>query len=239
MTRGFSVVDQVHLQDNEAYKSSVRPYITSWIASLPPAHQSHAQNLIVLVNNATSGANAQASDSSKGAGGMFTNLRSAATGSTAAGILSKLKSDFGILTSTTDKATLSSTNLAGTLSSPITRVISLPLPTHPPASQKTSGADPTLFLDLTQALKESIIGALDDIVREREDTVRKGEALMRVPGGSGGWNWTKFFGYKESLALTYERMSLFEDALLTYDELEASLAQVARGQSMGSARCIM
>lgn len=183
------------------------------------------------MNNATSGASAQTTEASKGPGGMFTNLRSAATGSTAAGILSKLKSDFGAGAATTEKATLSSTNLAGTLAAPVTRVISLPLPAQPPAGQKTAVADPTLFLDLTQALKESIIGALDDIVREREDTVRKGEASMRVPGGSGGWNWTKFFGCKESLALTYERMSLFEDALLTYDELEASMAQVARGQS--------
>jgi hypothetical protein len=163
---------------------------------------------------------------------MFTNLRSAATGSTAASILSKLKSDFGITTATNEKANLSSTNLAGTLTAPVTRVISLPLPAQPPVTQKASVADPTLFLDLTQALKESIIGALDDIVREREDAVRKGEASMRIPGGSGGWNWNKFFAYKESLALTYERMSLFEDALLTYDELEASMAQVARGQSV-------
>lgn len=162
---------------------------------------------------------------------MFTNLRSAATGSTAASILSKLKSDFGITTATNEKANLSSTNLAGTLTAPVTRVISLPLPAQSPVTQKASVADPTLFLDLTQALKESIIGALDDIVREREDAVRKGEASMRIPGGSGGWNWNKFFACKESLALTYERMSLFEDALLTYDELEASMAQVARGQS--------
>lgn len=163
---------------------------------------------------------------------MFTNLRSAATGSTAASILSKLKSDFGITTATNEKANLSSTNLAGTLTAPVTRVISLPLPAQAPVTQKASVADPTLFLDLTQALKESIIGALDDIVREREDAVRKGEASMRIPGGSGGWNWNKFFACKESLALTYERMSLFEDALLTYDELEASMAQVARGQSV-------
>jgi hypothetical protein len=160
---------------------------------------------------------------------MFNNLRSVATGSTAASILSKLKSDFGMSGGTGDKPNSSSSNLAGALSAPVTRVISLPLPHQPPVVQNTTVTDPSLFLDLTQALKESIIGALDDIIREREDTVRKGEASMRIPGGSGGWNWTKFFAYKESLALTYERIGLWEDALLTYDELEASMAQVARG----------
>jgi hypothetical protein len=217
------------LQDNEAYKSSVKPYISSWINSLPAPQQSHAQNLIVLVNTATTNHASQGADQGKVPGGMFTNLRSAATGSTAASILSKLKADYGVTGGPIDKANTSSTNLASILTAPVTRVISLPLPLQPPVVQNTTVTDPGLFLDLTQALKESIIGALDDIVREREDTVRKGEASMRVPGGSGGWTWTKFFSCKESLAKTYERMGLWEDALLTYDELEASMVQVARG----------
>ena len=216
-------------QDNEAYKSSVKPYISSWISSLPAPQLSHAQNLIVLVNNATTNHTSQAGDQGKSPGGMFTNLRSTATGSAAASILSKLKADFGVTGGLIDKANTSSTNLAGALTAPVTRVISLPLPSQPPIVRNTTVTDPSLFLDLTQGLKESIIGALDDIVREREDTVRKGEASMRVPGGSGGWTWTKFFSYKESLAKTYERIGLWEDALLTYDELEASMVQVARG----------
>jgi hypothetical protein len=160
---------------------------------------------------------------------MFTNLRSAATGSTAASILSKLKADFGATGVSIEKANTSSTNLANILTAPVTRVVSLPLPSQPSAMQNATVTDPSLFLDLTQALKESIIGALDEIVREREDTVRKGETSMRIPGGGGGWTWTKFFSYKESLAKTYERIGLWEDALLTYDELEASMVQVARG----------
>jgi hypothetical protein len=217
------------VQDNEAYKSSVKPYISSWVNSLPAPQQSHAQNLIVLVNTATAGHGSQTADSGKIPGGMFTNLRSAATGSAAASILSKLKADFGMSGGPIDKANTSSTNLANILTAPITRVISLPLPSQPPAVQNMTVTDPSLFLDLTQALKESIIGALDDIVREREDIVRKGETSMRVPGGSGGWNWSKFFSSKESLAKTYERIGLWEDALLTYDELEASMVQVIRG----------
>jgi hypothetical protein len=217
-------------QDNEVYKSSTKPYISSWLGSLPPAQHSHAQNLIVLVNTATP-ANGQGAELGKAAGSMFNNLRSAATGSTASALLSKLKSDFGHVSTTTDKPGSSSTNLASTLDSPVTRVISLPLPSQPPTVQHTVVPDPSLFVDVVQSLKDSILGSLDDIVREREETVRRGEAAMRVSGGgTGGWNWNRFFAAKESLAITYEKLGLWEDAIIIYDELEASMVQVQRGK---------
>lgn len=195
---------------------------------------------------------------------MFNNLRSAATGSTASAILAKIKSDFANPSSSSslDKPGSSSTNLAdlanatslatqssATSANMSTRVICLSLPLNPPHVQNTPVVDPALFLDTTQALKESVVAALDGIVREREETVRKGETLMTMSGpsnhnlhggesgGTGTWNWTRFFQAKESLALSFEKLGLWEDALLTYDELEASMAQATRDTSSFKLGC--
>lgn len=47
-----------------------------------------------------------------------------------------------------------------------------------------------------------------------------------------GWNFCTFFILKESLATSFEGVNLFEDALLQYDELEASFYQVMKEKNL-------
>lgn len=58
--------------------------------------------------------------------------------------------------------------------------------------------DPTLFVDLLQALKESALTSFDSIIAEREEIVRRNEAYMQSPPGEESWNFRKYFLIKVS-----------------------------------------
>lgn len=60
--------------------------------------------------------------------------------------------------------------------------------------------DPTLFVDLLQAMKESALVAFDSIIAEREEIVRKSEEYMHAPPGEESWNFRKYFLLKVSPA---------------------------------------
>lgn len=110
--------------------------------------------------------------------------------------------------------------------------------------------DPALWTDLTSKLKDGILSAFDARVAQREDESKTMEAMRTLPG----WNFCTFFLLKvrgppsrplrarlaarradperfeqESLAHSFEGMGLFEDALMQYNELEASFFQVLKG----------
>lgn len=75
--------------------------------------------------------------------------------------------------------------------------------------------------DLIAHVKESVFDSFSTRVDVYQEEINKLEAERHVLG----WNFGKFYVMKEGLALAFEQMNLFEDALLLYDELEASYGQ--------------
>ncbi|KAK4686207.1 trafficking protein particle complex subunit 10, partial [Tremellales sp. Uapishka_1] len=89
-------------------------------------------------------------------------------------------------------------------------------------------SDPAAWPEVINKLKESIVFAFDGAIIEREDEVKRGESQQMTIG----WNFCTWFLLKESLAHSFEGVNLFEDALLTYEELEASFFQVLKEQNL-------
>lgn len=103
--------------------------------------------------------------------------------------------------------------------------------------------DPATWVEVINKLKESIVSALDGAMLEREEDVKRGEAQRMTVG----WNFCTWFLLKagresasanrvtdrqESLALSFEGVNLYEDALVVYEELEASFLQVLKEQNL-------
>ncbi|EEB93507.1 hypothetical protein MPER_07821 [Moniliophthora perniciosa FA553] len=65
-------------------------------------------------------------------------------------------------------------------------------------------------------------------VAQREEDVKRSEGQRQMPG----WNFCTFFILKESLASSFEGVKLFDEALLQYDELEASFYQVLKEKNL-------
>lgn len=82
--------------------------------------------------------------------------------------------------------------------------------------------DPSDWYDLLMKLKESVITSFTQLVISLEEEIRKMD-LQRI---QPGWNFCSFFLVKESLALVYETIGLFDEALLQYDELETIYFQI-------------
>ncbi|CAN6675157.1 trafficking protein particle complex II-specific subunit 130 [Trichomonascus vanleenenianus] len=74
--------------------------------------------------------------------------------------------------------------------------------------------------DIMTRIKEGVLEAFGRRVDLYEDEVAKLEAKKTVMG----WNFGTFFYMKEGLALSFENISLFEDALMLYDELESAFS---------------
>ncbi|PSR94078.1 hypothetical protein PHLCEN_2v4506 [Hermanssonia centrifuga] len=88
--------------------------------------------------------------------------------------------------------------------------------------------NPTAWADLIGKVKDGILSAFDMAVLQREDEVRRSEGQRQMPG----WNFCTYFILKESLAFSFEGMSLYEDALDTYEELEELFFQVRREKTL-------
>ncbi|KAJ9107506.1 hypothetical protein QFC21_000962 [Naganishia friedmannii] len=203
----------VECEDSETYKTSIRPHINTWLSSLPVIP--HAQKIIALVSVPPPAGHKP----SESKGGVFSNIRNAGAGIPNSAVFNKIKADFEVSTKEQVAANVSTR----------TRCIALSLPST--ANQTNVPAvlpDPTLFVDLLQALKELTLSALDSIVAEREQIVRQSESYMHSPPSGESWSFSKYFLLKECLACSFENMGLSEDALKIYDELEESLALIMR-----------
>ncbi|KIP08175.1 hypothetical protein PHLGIDRAFT_88626 [Phlebiopsis gigantea 11061_1 CR5-6] len=88
--------------------------------------------------------------------------------------------------------------------------------------------NPAAWADLIGKVKDGILSAFDNAMTQREDEIRRSESQRQMPG----WNFCTYFILKESLASSFEGMSLHEEALLTYDELEALFFHVMRDKNM-------
>ncbi|CAO3653789.1 unnamed protein product [Cunninghamella echinulata] len=77
-------------------------------------------------------------------------------------------------------------------------------------------------------MKESILSSFDMQVLQIQEDTRRLDMQRHMPG----WNYCTFFILKEGLAQSFEIMTLYEDALIQYDELEASFFQVLRDKAL-------
>jgi trafficking protein particle complex subunit 10 len=82
-----------------------------------------------------------------------------------------------------------------------------------------------MWQDILGKIKEGVLQSFDSRVLQYEEDIRKMDAQRTTPG----WNYCTFFILKEGLAQSFEHMFLLEDALIQYDELEASFFQMLRG----------
>ncbi|BGP18137.1 hypothetical protein JCM10213v2_006192 [Rhodosporidiobolus nylandii] len=90
--------------------------------------------------------------------------------------------------------------------------------------QGASADDPTAWADFLSKVKEGIVATFDTNVALYEENVRKADSQRQLQG----WQFLPFFRQKEALAESFEAMTLFEDALIQYDELEASFFQTLK-----------
>lgn len=98
--------------------------------------------------------------------------------------------------------------------------------------------------DCGSAIKLALVNAFDALISQREEEVKRSESQRQMPG----WNFCNFFlakvriyinndrdltlFLKESLASSFDGMGLLDDALLQYDELEASFFQVLKERNL-------
>ncbi|KAK4701381.1 trafficking protein particle complex subunit 10, partial [Phenoliferia sp. Uapishka_3] len=94
-------------------------------------------------------------------------------------------------------------------------------------AQGVSAEDPTTWADFMIKVKEGIITTFDTNVSVYEEDVRKADSQRQLEG----WQYTTFFLQKEALADCFETMNLQEEALIQYDELEASFFQTLKENS--------
>ena len=84
-----------------------------------------------------------------------------------------------------------------------------------------------MWQDILGKVKEGVLQSFDSRVSHYEEDIRKMDSQRTLPG----WNYCTFFILKEGLAQSFEHMFLLEDALIQYDELEASFFQLLRGDT--------
>lgn len=87
------------------------------------------------------------------------------------------------------------------------------------------GPQSELWTAFMEKMKECILSSFDMQVLQIQEDTRRLDMQRHMPG----WNYCTFFILKEGLAQAFEIMTLYEDALIQYDELEASFFQVLRG----------
>ncbi|KAI9486248.1 MAG: trafficking protein particle complex subunit 10 [Benjaminiella poitrasii] len=92
----------------------------------------------------------------------------------------------------------------------------------------SEGPQSELWSSFVEKMKECILSSFDMQVLQIQEDTRRLDMQRHMPG----WNYCTFFILKEGLAQAYEIMTLYEDALIQYDELEASFFQVLRDKAL-------
>lgn len=112
-------------------------------------------------------------------------------------------------------------------------ISSLSSPTSPTGTSTTID-DSAFWRDFLARVKESIVSSFDTHFSTYEEEVRKIDSQRQLPG----WNFCTFFIQKEGLAHSFEAMNLLTDALVQYDELEASYSLGGMTGMMGGSNSI-
>lgn len=87
------------------------------------------------------------------------------------------------------------------------------------------GNDLEIWSDVLAKIKDGILSGFSERVKVYEQEIDKFNEKRDV----AGWNFGTFFVLKESLALSFENMGLFSDALQIYDDLESDIATSDKG----------
>ncbi|KAJ4488048.1 trafficking protein particle complex subunit 10 [Lentinula aciculospora] len=88
--------------------------------------------------------------------------------------------------------------------------------------------NPAAWAEFLNKLRDGVLSAFESAVIQREEEVRRSEGQRQMPG----WNFCTFFILKESLATSFEGMTLYDDALVVYEELEISFYQVLKEKNL-------
>ncbi|KAJ3896581.1 trafficking protein particle complex subunit 10 [Lentinula edodes] len=92
----------------------------------------------------------------------------------------------------------------------------------------TGTNNPAAWAEFLNKLRDGVLSAFESAVIQREEDVRRSEGQRQMPG----WNFCTFFILKESLATSFEGMTLYDDALVVYEELEISFYQVLKEKNL-------
>ncbi|KAG0193307.1 hypothetical protein DFQ28_005750 [Apophysomyces sp. BC1034] len=90
------------------------------------------------------------------------------------------------------------------------------------------GPGSELWAGFVEKMKDCILSSFDMQVLQIQEDTRRLDMQRHMPG----WNYCTFFILKEGLAQAFEIMTLYEEALIQYDELEASFFQVLRDKAL-------
>lgn len=77
-------------------------------------------------------------------------------------------------------------------------------------------------------IRDRVVSALENKVSGMAEEIRKMDANRMMPG----WNYCRFFVFKEGLVNLYRLMGLREEALAQYDELEALFIQLLESNNL-------
>ncbi|TPX68860.1 hypothetical protein SpCBS45565_g02844 [Spizellomyces sp. 'palustris'] len=86
--------------------------------------------------------------------------------------------------------------------------------------------DAESWTELQNHMKDGIVNSLNQQILQYDEDTRRFDQQRLMPG----WNYCQYFIMKEGLAYTFELMNLFDEALIQYDELEASFFQTLAEQ---------
>ncbi|KAI5899814.1 uncharacterized protein SCHCODRAFT_02524907 [Schizophyllum commune H4-8] len=92
----------------------------------------------------------------------------------------------------------------------------------------TAADNPATWAEPVNKIKDGLVSAFDLVLQQREEEVKRSESQKSMPG----WNFCTFFILKETLATSFEGISLFEDALAQYDELEIMFYGVLKDKNL-------
>ncbi|KIY62833.1 hypothetical protein CYLTODRAFT_494376 [Cylindrobasidium torrendii FP15055 ss-10] len=87
---------------------------------------------------------------------------------------------------------------------------------------------PMVWGEIVNKLKDGLLSAFEGALSQREEDVRRSESQRLMPG----WNFCTFFILKESLASSFQSMHLLTEALMQYDELENTFADVLSNKNL-------
>ncbi|KAI9202421.1 uncharacterized protein BJ171DRAFT_514013 [Polychytrium aggregatum] len=84
------------------------------------------------------------------------------------------------------------------------------------------------WIEFIAKLKEALVTSFNQQILQFEEDTRRLDSQRLMPG----WNFCQYFIMKEALAYIFELMNLLGEALLVYDELEASFFQTMAEQGV-------
>ena len=207
--------------DVDTYRASSRKVLRDWVKDHTPSAQSSSQLdkqenhdafewlIVHVLPSPTDGSTSTKSDGI--AEKRPTSSRWPSRSSTS--VIEKIRADFN-----------------GTSKHTVDRVAQVQLTEHSADDsvqvKRQSQDDQNGWGDLTSKLKSLILASFGLRVSQYEEDIKEKEMQRSLPG----WNFNTFFVLKEGLAMGFENMGLFEDALTVYRELAVGLTAVIDGQ---------